>query len=167
MQLAKVSAALARLDEVRLPFISIPPIPRPAASPRAMPCWRYQHRRAGALIGSPGRASSTDIRQKLPKGFRRRNFFSSTVPRRRRSSQGPEDLYLVAFDFSWRSRMTYEESVRYLLSLGRSLPRRSSDVAKFDLANITTLCERLGQPQRAFQSCTSRHERKRLNRRDA
>src|SRR5256885_12517014 len=49
--------------------------------------------------------------------------------------------------------MTYEESVRYLLSLGRELasPQQAS-VAKFDLVNIATLCERLGQPQRAFQS---------------
>ncbi len=49
--------------------------------------------------------------------------------------------------------MTYEESVRYLLSLGRELasPRQAS-AAKFDLAGITTLCEALGQPQRAFES---------------
>src|ERR1700726_5034024 len=49
--------------------------------------------------------------------------------------------------------MTYEESVRYLFTLGRELasPQQAS-VAKFDLANITTLCERLGQPQQAFES---------------
>ena len=49
--------------------------------------------------------------------------------------------------------MTYEESVQYLLSLGRELasPRQAS-VAKFDLQNITVLCEHLGQPQRQFQS---------------
>ena len=49
--------------------------------------------------------------------------------------------------------MTYEESVRYLYSLGRELasPRQAS-AAKFDLAGITTLCEHLGQPQRAFES---------------
>src|SRR3984957_4716913 len=49
--------------------------------------------------------------------------------------------------------MTYDESVRYLLSLGRELasPRQAS-VAKFDLNNITILCEQLGQPQREFQS---------------
>jgi dihydrofolate synthase / folylpolyglutamate synthase len=49
--------------------------------------------------------------------------------------------------------MTYEESVRYLLTLGRELasPQQAS-VAKFDLANITALCERLGQPQQAFES---------------
>jgi dihydrofolate synthase/folylpolyglutamate synthase len=49
--------------------------------------------------------------------------------------------------------MTYEESVRYLFTLGRELasPQQAS-VTKFNLANITTLCERLGQPHRAFQS---------------
>lgn len=49
--------------------------------------------------------------------------------------------------------MTYEESVQYLLSLGRELasPRQAS-VTKFDLNNITALCEHLGQPQRRFQS---------------
>jgi dihydrofolate synthase/folylpolyglutamate synthase len=49
--------------------------------------------------------------------------------------------------------MTYEESVQYLLSLGRELasPRQAS-VMKFDLKNITVVCEHLGQPQRAFES---------------
>ncbi len=49
--------------------------------------------------------------------------------------------------------MTYEESVRYLLRLGRELasPQQAS-ARKFDLAGVTTLCEHLGQPQRAFES---------------
>jgi dihydrofolate synthase/folylpolyglutamate synthase len=49
--------------------------------------------------------------------------------------------------------MTYEESVQYLFSLGRELasPRQAS-TAKFDLKNITAVCEHLGQPQREFQS---------------
>src|SRR6202795_5231835 len=49
--------------------------------------------------------------------------------------------------------MTYEESVQYLFSLGRELasPRQAS-ATKFDLKNITILCEHLGQPQRAFES---------------
>jgi dihydrofolate synthase/folylpolyglutamate synthase len=49
--------------------------------------------------------------------------------------------------------MTYEESVRYLLTLGRELasPRQPS-ATKFDLDNITVLCERLGHPERAFES---------------
>jgi dihydrofolate synthase/folylpolyglutamate synthase len=49
--------------------------------------------------------------------------------------------------------MTYEESVQYLFSLGRELasPRQAS-TAKFDLKNITAVCEHLRQPQREFQS---------------
>jgi dihydrofolate synthase/folylpolyglutamate synthase len=49
--------------------------------------------------------------------------------------------------------MNYQESVQYLLNLGRELasPRQAS-VMKFDLKNITAVCEHLGQPQRAFQS---------------
>jgi dihydrofolate synthase/folylpolyglutamate synthase len=49
--------------------------------------------------------------------------------------------------------MTYEESVQYLFSLGRELasPRQAS-TAKFDLKNITAVCEHLGQPQREFHS---------------
>ena len=49
--------------------------------------------------------------------------------------------------------MTYEESVRYLLSLGRELASPlQANATKFDLKNITVLCEHLGQPQRAFES---------------
>ena len=49
--------------------------------------------------------------------------------------------------------MTYEESVRYLLHLGRELASpQQANARKFDLAGITTLCEHLGQPQRAYES---------------
>jgi len=46
--------------------------------------------------------------------------------------------------------MNYEGAVRYLLSLGRELaaPTQAA-AAKFDLENITTLLDRLGQPHRA------------------
>ncbi len=49
--------------------------------------------------------------------------------------------------------MTYDESVHYLLTLGRELasPQQAS-ATKFDLVNITILCEHLGQPQRAYSS---------------
>src|SRR3984885_9474353 len=49
--------------------------------------------------------------------------------------------------------MTYEESVQYLFSLGRELasPRQAS-ATKFDLKNITILCDHAGEPQREFQS---------------
>jgi dihydrofolate synthase / folylpolyglutamate synthase len=49
--------------------------------------------------------------------------------------------------------MTYEESVQYLYRLGRELASpQQAGVAKFDLKNITAVCEHLGQPQRKFQS---------------
>lgn len=49
--------------------------------------------------------------------------------------------------------MTYDDAVRYLLSLGRELaaPTQAA-AAKFDLENITVLAERLGQPERAYPS---------------
>src|SRR5262249_24615100 len=49
--------------------------------------------------------------------------------------------------------MNYESAVRYLLSLGRELaaPTQAS-AAKFDLENITVLCERLGCPYHAYAS---------------
>src|SRR6202522_323858 len=46
--------------------------------------------------------------------------------------------------------MTYEESVRALLALGRELASpQQARVQKFGLANITTLAGDLGQPQRS------------------
>jgi len=46
--------------------------------------------------------------------------------------------------------MTYDESVRALLSLGRELASpQQARVQKFGLANITVLAEDLGQPQRS------------------
>src|ERR1700676_3269 len=49
--------------------------------------------------------------------------------------------------------MTYKESVQYLLNLGRELATPlQAGATKFDLKNITVVCEHLGQPQREFQS---------------
>src|SRR5277367_4484988 len=46
--------------------------------------------------------------------------------------------------------MTYQESVRALLSLGRELAApQQARVQKFGLGNITILAEDLGQPQRS------------------
>src|ERR1700747_513022 len=47
--------------------------------------------------------------------------------------------------------MNFQESVRYLLSLGRELaaPTQAA-AAKFNLENITILLERLGRPDRAY-----------------
>jgi len=49
--------------------------------------------------------------------------------------------------------MNYEQSVRYLLTLGRELASpQQAHAAKFDLENIRVLAARLGNPERAFRS---------------
>ena len=49
--------------------------------------------------------------------------------------------------------MTYDQAVRYLLTLGRELASpQQARAAKFDLENIRVLAARLGNPERAFRS---------------
>ncbi len=49
--------------------------------------------------------------------------------------------------------MTYDQSVLYLLSLGRELASpRQAQTAKFGLENITALAGRLGHPERSYRS---------------
>jgi len=49
--------------------------------------------------------------------------------------------------------MTYDQAVRYLLTLGRELASpQQARAAKFDLENIRVLVARLGNPERAFRS---------------
>jgi dihydrofolate synthase/folylpolyglutamate synthase len=49
--------------------------------------------------------------------------------------------------------MNYDESVRYLLTLGRELASpQQALAAKFDLHNIRVICERMGHPERQFAS---------------
>jgi len=76
MQLAKVSAALSRLDEVRLPFISVltDPTTGGVTASYAM-LGDINIAEPGALIGFAGpRVIEQTIRQKLPEGFQRAEF---------------------------------------------------------------------------------------------
>jgi acetyl-CoA carboxylase carboxyl transferase subunit beta len=76
MQLAKVSAALARLDEVRLPYISLltDPTTGGVTASYAM-LGDLNIAEPGALIGFAGpRVIEQTIRQKLPEGFQRAEF---------------------------------------------------------------------------------------------
>ncbi|HEY1865625.1 MAG TPA: acetyl-CoA carboxylase, carboxyltransferase subunit beta [Candidatus Acidoferrales bacterium] len=76
MQLAKVSAALAKLDEVRLPFISVltDPTTGGVTASYAM-LGDLNIAEPGALIGFAGpRVIEQTIRQKLPEGFQRAEF---------------------------------------------------------------------------------------------
>jgi acetyl-CoA carboxylase carboxyl transferase subunit beta len=76
MQLAKVSAALARLDEARIPFISVvtDPTTGGVTASYAM-LGDLNIAEPGALIGFAGpRVIEQTIRQKLPEGFQRAEF---------------------------------------------------------------------------------------------
>jgi acetyl-CoA carboxylase carboxyl transferase subunit beta len=76
MQMAKISAALMRLDEVRLPYISVltHPTTGGVTASYAM-LGDLNIAEPGALIGFAGpRVIEQTIRQKLPEGFQRSEF---------------------------------------------------------------------------------------------
>jgi acetyl-CoA carboxylase carboxyl transferase subunit beta len=90
MQLAKVSAAAARLDDARVPFISVltDPTTGGVTASYAM-LGDLNIAEPGALIGFAGpRVIEQTIRQKLPKGFQRaeflleHGFLDAIVPRK-------------------------------------------------------------------------------------
>jgi acetyl-CoA carboxylase carboxyl transferase subunit beta len=76
MQMAKISSGLMRLDEARLPFISIltDPTTGGVTASYAM-LGDLNVAEPGALIGFAGpRVIEQTIRQKLPEGFQRSEF---------------------------------------------------------------------------------------------
>jgi acetyl-CoA carboxylase carboxyl transferase subunit beta len=90
MQLAKVSAALGRLDEAKLPFVSIltDPTTGGVTASYAM-LGDLNIAEPGALIGFAGpRVIEQTIRQKLPEGFQtaefllEHGFLDAVVPRK-------------------------------------------------------------------------------------
>lgn len=90
MQLAKVGAALARMDEARVPFISVltDPTTGGVTASYAM-LGDLNIAEPGALIGLAGpRVIEQTIRQKLPEGFQRaeflleHGFLDAVVPRK-------------------------------------------------------------------------------------
>lgn len=76
MQLAKISAALARLDEARLPYISVLTDPTTGGVTASFAMLGDLNiAEPGALIGFAGpRVIEQTIRQKLPEGFQRAEF---------------------------------------------------------------------------------------------
>ena len=76
MQLAKVSAALARLDETKLPYISVLTDPTTVGVTASFAMLGDLNiGEPGALIGFAGpRVIEQTIRQKLPEGFQRSEF---------------------------------------------------------------------------------------------
>ena len=90
MQLAKVSAALARLDEEKLPYISVLTDPTTGGVTASFAMLGdINIAEPGALIGFAGpRVIEQTIRQKLPEGFQRseflleHGFLDAVVPRK-------------------------------------------------------------------------------------
>src|SRR3954453_20235210 len=90
MQLAKISAALAKLDEARVPFISVLTDPTTGGVTASFAMLGDLNiAEPGALIGFAGpRVIEQTIRQKLPPGFQRAEFLldhgmlDAVVPRR-------------------------------------------------------------------------------------
>jgi len=90
MQLAKISAALARLDEVRVPYISVLTDPTTGGVTASFAMLGDLNiAEPGALIGFAGpRVIEQTIRQKLPPGFQRSEFLlehgmlDAVVPRK-------------------------------------------------------------------------------------
>ena len=76
MQLAKVSAALARLDEARVPFISVLTDPTTGGVTASFAMLGDLNiSEPGAMIGFAGpRVIEQTIRQKLPEGFQTAEF---------------------------------------------------------------------------------------------
>ena len=102
MQLAKVSAALARLDEAKVPYISVitDPTTGGVTASYAM-LGDLNIAEPGALIGFAGpRVIEQTIRQKLPEGFQRseflleHGFLDAVVPRK-----DLKNYIASAFDF--------------------------------------------------------------------
>jgi acetyl-CoA carboxylase carboxyl transferase subunit beta len=102
MQMAKVSAALMRLDESRLPYISVLTDPTTGGVTASFAMLGDLNiGEPGALIGFAGpRVIEQSIRQKLPEGFQRSEFLlkhgmlDAVIPR------GEMKAYIAkAFDF--------------------------------------------------------------------
>jgi acetyl-CoA carboxylase carboxyl transferase subunit beta len=76
MQMAKISAALARLDDIRVPFLSLLTDPTTGGVTASFAMLGDLNiAEPGALIGFAGpRVIEQTIRQKLPKGFQRSEF---------------------------------------------------------------------------------------------
>jgi acetyl-CoA carboxylase carboxyl transferase subunit beta len=76
MQLAKISAALAKLDEARVPYISVLTDPTTGGVTASFAMLGDLNiAEPGALIGFAGpRVIEQTIRQKLPPGFQRSEF---------------------------------------------------------------------------------------------
>ena len=98
MQLAKISAALARMDDAKVPYISVLTDPTTGGVTASFAMLGDLNiAEPGALIGFAGpRVIEQTIRQKLPEGFQRSEFLlAARNARRRGASPRTEELHLA------------------------------------------------------------------------
>ena len=179
MQMAKVSAALARLDRARLPFISILTDPTTGGVTASFAMLGDLNiAEPKALIGFAGpRVIEQTIRQKLPEGFQRSEFLVE---------HGMLDLVVDRRDMKATPRARAAVHARASRRRGRAAVRWRSACAasgrptpptlthslldrlfaletfgiKLGLENITRLCAALGHPERTLRvAARRRHQR--------
>jgi len=98
MQLAKISAALSRLDEARIPYISVLTDPTTGGVTASFAMLGDLNiAEPGALIGFAGpRVIEQTIRQKLPQGFQRSEFLLAWHAGCRGSPETNEGIHLAS-----------------------------------------------------------------------
>ena len=112
MQLAKISAALARMDDAKVPYISVLTDPTTGGVTASFAMLGDLNiAEPGALIGFAGpRVIEQTIRQKLPEGFQRSEFLlAARDARRRGASARAEELHFA------RARLHADPQVRVKL----------------------------------------------------
>ena len=166
MQMAKVSAALARLDRARLPYISVLTDPTTGGVTASFAMLGDLNiAEPKALIGFAGpRVIEQTIRQKLPDGFQRSEFLIEhgmldlVVDRRdmkatiasalrfmRPSRRRPLRCGTAVRGHAAASRAAHAELLDRLFAL-------ETFGIKLGLENIARLCAALGHPERRFRS---------------
>ena len=161
MQMAKISAALARLDRARLPYISILTDPTTGGVTASFAMLGDLNiAEPKALIGFAGpRVIEQTIRQKLPDGFQRSEFLLErgmldlVVDRRELKATLGHALRFMADDADADRRA----SARSVLIGGRLTPLERLFALeqfgiKLGLDNIRTLLAALDHPERAWRS---------------
>ena len=162
MQMAKISAGLARLDRAKLPYISVLTDPTTGGVTASFAMLGDVNiAEPKALIGFAGpRVIEQTIRQTLPEGFQRSEFLlehgmlDAVVDRREM-----KDMITRILRFGVPARvadrepagqpappsLAFELPLEFLLSLERL-------GMKFGLENMMRICAALGHPERAFRS---------------
>ena len=138
MQLAKISAALARMDDAKVPYISVMTDPTTGGVTASFAMLGDLNiAEPGALIGFAGpRVIEQTIRQKLPEGFQRSEFLlehgmlDAVVHRRDLKQYIGRALEFMKRPRHWRKRRRIMDSN---LSLARWGERNDTTISSFEI----------------------------------